>query len=537
MPPVASLTSSHRSAGRSKTATMSTSTPADLTLSTRNLRPTSGLSQRNGDRSAGACSPSPVSPVAASFRSGSRSNLAHDMVRSTSTSTKTSSNKLHKRGTASTPSLPASSPPFANGARSQFTTPFATYEEPFPDVDPLPAPNSSVPKIKPYLRKMSTTKEDQGTIDLSKSMNENDRVAGLGIQDFGTKSAADVSFAHSRRGRHGRSISGESQGSAGSGSFKPGQPFTHPMAKTPRPYTPPAGRSYASSLNDEEANESDDIVEDEFRWAAGYSKRRSMSISSNNPTPLSQTLNASELGLIPKLTNASQSNLSTVSYHSDKSSGPKKGRSRRNTELSQDHVSSPTSRTSLDKAFSLVGRRSEAAEPQSRNEMIAVARKKFEEKEANKDLKYESKRRQSESKEHERQRKKSETPTAKSALTHAQPDRVAEKEKRRRKSSAAAALAGAERDERAQPKSKKSKQQPSRDEFRAMSYDDYRPANAASLPRYGTDPGCGQSALSEKTPRAEYELQPMIPEKKDDGSWMRFSTWVQTRMLSCGGRD
>ena len=464
------------------------------------------------------------------------------MSQSTSSSSaKTSTKKLHKRGINSTPSLPSSPPPFANGVHSQFATPYATYEEPFPDIGPAPTPSSSVPKIKPYLRKMSTTKEDQGMIDLSKSTSVNDRLAGLGIQDFGpTKSAADVTFAHSRRGHHGRSISGESRASTGSGSFKPTQPFlAHPMAKVPRPYTPPTGQSYASSLNDEEANESEDIVEDEFKWASGYNKRRSMSISSNNPTPLSQTLNASELGLLPKLTSASQTNLSMASNHSDKSSDPKKGRSRRNTELSQqEHLPSPTSRTSLDKALGFVGRRSDTVEPQTRDEMIAVARKKFEEKEASKDRKYESKRRQSESKEQERQRKKADKPKSKPVLKHAQTtDGNTDKSRRRRKSSAATVLAGAERDEKPELKSKKLRQQSSRDEFRAMSYDAHGPTDLASLPRYGTDPGRGQSILSEKTPHAAYEPQPIAPEKKDDGNWMRFSTWVQTRMLSCGGRD
>lgn len=399
----------------------------------------------------------------------------------------------HKRG-GSGNSLPGPPSPFA----STFSTPFATYEEPSAGI-------AATPKIKPYLRKMSSAKEDQGMIDLSKSAAENDRLAGLGINDFSNKTAADVSFAHNRRQPHGRNTSTGSQVSNGSGSFRPSpaQPFTHPMAKVPRPYTPPAGASYASSLNEEEANESEDIVEDEFRLGSGFRTRRSMSISStpqNNPTPLSQSHTASDLDVAPKLS-ASQSNLSIRSSRSERS---KKGRPRRNTDMSLlDHDPSPTSRPSFDKAFSFVSRRSET-EPQSRDELIQAARRKFEEKEATKARKDEKRR--------ERQRLKSDAAEPHRSSFPAITDGAIEK--RRRKSSVTA-TAGAGRDDD--------------EKFRAKSYEDYRPAHDASLPRYGSAPG-----ESEKR-QARHSVEPKRS-VGGDGTWMRFSTWVQTRMLSCGGR-
>lgn len=403
--------------------------------------------------------------------------------------------KLHKRG-GSGSSLPGPPSPFT----STFTTPFATYEEPSAVV-------AATPKIKPYLRKMSSAKEDQGMIDLSKSAAENDRLSGLGIQDFASKTAADVSFANNRRQPHGRNTSTGSQVSNGSGTFRPspGQPFTHPMAKVPRPYTPPAGASHGSSLNQEEADESDDIVEDEFRLGNGFRSRRSMSISStaqNNPTPLSQSHTAGELDFAPRPC-ASQSNLSMKSIRSEQSKLSKQGRSRRNTDMSLlEHDPSPTSRPSFDKAFSFVSRRSET-DPQTRDELIRTARRKFEEKEATKSRKDEKRR--------ERQRLKSDAAEYPPPAFQPTPDSAAEK--RRRKSSVTA-TAGASRDDDAK--------------LRAMSYDDFRPAHIATLPRYGDAPG-----ESEKR-----QMQHSVEPKRvvnSDGTWMRFSTWFQTRMLSCGG--
>jgi hypothetical protein len=412
--------------------------------------------------------------------------------------------KLHKRG-GSGSSLPAPPSPMAH---SQFTTPFATYEEPFPDAATTP-PISSTPKLKPYIRKMSK-QDDQGKLDLSKSVTENDRLAGLGIQDFGAKSASDVSFNHaSRRGTHTRTTSVGSQVSNGSGSYRPTQPFVHPMRQTPRPYTPPTGSANASFINEDEASESDDLVEDDFRLGHGYRSKRSMSISSVPaiaPTPLSQSVTADDLGIVPKLTSTSQTNLSIRSGKSGKSSRSRHGRMRRETGPSFDLPTSPSSRTSFDKAFSFVSRKSDP-EPQTRDERIRAARRKFEEKEANKDRRAE--------KEYMKRRQSEEAKKAKKD----------EAQSRKSEASARPKITKINRNEtRASPK-KQPIDEEQNEKIPSRSYEEYRPAHQMSLPRYGQEAG-----MSEKAPRAQ--------ERKPNAQtgWVRFSAWMQTRMLGCGGR-
>ncbi|KAK3710748.1 hypothetical protein LTR37_010167 [Vermiconidia calcicola] len=324
-------------------------------------------------------------------------NIDTSMSSTTTTTTVpsgTSNRKLHKRGSSGS-SLPGAPSP-VSGAHSKFTTPYATFEEPFPDISAT-APSSSTPKIKPYLRKLSSARDDsnQGRLDLNKSTSEIEALSGLGIQEFGSRSVSDVNFSHTgRRTPHMRTTSVGSQVSNGSGSFKPAQPFVHPMRQTPNaPYTP-TGQSYASSLNEDEARESSDIVtDDDLRLSQNF-RNRSMSISSTpqpQPTPLSQSHTAADLGYVPKLTSPSQTNLSIRSAKSSKS---RLGRPRRDTDRSESFFApSQSSRTSLDKPFSFVSRRSDP-DPATRDERIRAARRKFEEKEANKDRKEAMKRRE-----------------------------------------------------------------------------------------------------------------------------------------------
>jgi hypothetical protein len=265
----------------------------------------------------------------------------------------------------------------------------------------------------------------------------------------------------------------------------------------------------------DEDGESHDIVDEEFRPAQPFRSKRSMSISStpaNAPTPLSQSHTASDLGMVPKLTSASQTNLSIRSGRSGKSSKSRNGRSRRNTERSIEVPTSPSSRTSFDKAFSFVSSRRSDPEPQTREERIRAARRKFEEREANKDRKIERealKRRESEEaktfKRQERQRRKSE------ASEQPHPPRPVQ---------------GPGRDG---PKIKKGGRKHEDDTndmtFHSRSYEDSRPCFV--LPRQG-----GEAGMSEKSP-------PRAQERKSSHSaqsgWVRFSAWFQTRMLHCAG--
>ncbi|TKA33296.1 hypothetical protein B0A50_00849 [Salinomyces thailandicus] len=420
--------------------------------------------------------------------------------------------KLHKRNHSGS-SLPVPPSPLTGG-HSQFITPYATYEE-RTDAAPTP-PMSSTPKLKPCLRKMSTAKDDpleQGKIDLSKSSFDQDRCAGLGIHDFGARSVSDVPFAHAaKRAPHTRATSVGSQVSTGSASFKPSQPFVHPMRQSPRPYTPPASSSTPSFGHEEEANERDDIiVDDDFHLNHNHRSRRSVSISSTPaiaaPTPLSQSYSASDLGMIPKLTSASQTNLSLKSSYSTKSTKSRtRGRTRRDPSTSIDLPTSPSSRTSFDKAFSLVSRKSDP-DPQSRDDRIRAARQKFEEKEAHKDRKH-----------HQEQLKRRETNDAKEEKKQERERRKSEVEEQTRISNKSTLHI----DPR---KAKQRRQDVVEDQkFHARSYDDTRPPNFAALPRKGAEPGMSEKATPRVTERRVRHAQ---------SGWLRFSAWLQTRMHHC----
>lgn len=345
--------------------------------------------------------------------------------------------KLHKRGSSGS-SLQqqqgAAFSPSSTIAQQTASTSAYGHDEAYTPTSST-TPTGSMPKIRPYLRKMSTKEDtEQGRLDLSKSISENHALSGLGIQDLSLlgstgapRSASDVSFAHTKRGHsHARTTSGESAVSTSSRPGAAGKTFVHPMRQTPRPYTPPHGHSFdyssppsfASShhqlqqdsiMNDEERNESSDVLTDDdtaFRLSGGFRGRRSVSISSTPvvvaPTPLSQSHTAWDLGIVPKLTsaaNTSQTNLSLKSTRSTKSSSgkPKPTRSRRNTERSFDNTTtaSASARTSFDRAFSSLtasasgGGRKSDSDPRTRDQRIEDARRKFEEREERKERKAE----------------------------------------------------------------------------------------------------------------------------------------------------
>ena len=64
------------------------------------------------------------------------------------------------------------------------------------------------------------------------------------------------------------------------------------------------------------------------------------------------------------------------------------------------------------------------------------------------------------------------------------------------------------------------------EKFDARAYEHYAESNEASLPVRGRKAGA-----SEKTPATVQEYRP----KPAKGSWVKFETWVRTRVSSCGG--
>ena len=410
--------------------------------------------------------------------------------------------KLHKRASSGS-SLPATPSPL-NPSQSQFTT----AHEDSQTSTPTQTSNSSF-KSRPYIRKLSLAKDDenQGRLDLSKSVSENGGayLPGLGIQDYGSRTASEVTFSHTRRvPSHTRTTSGGSQVSVSSRSFTPTQPFIHPMRQTP--YTP-SGQSYASSMNDDEAHESSDIVTDDgILSSQPFRSRRSDSVSSTpyiQPTPLSQSHTAADLGYVPKV-NTSQSNLSIKSGRSGKSSRSRLGRrSRRNTERSDDAAA----RASLDKAFSLVSRRSNTEpEPLTRDERIREKRRQFIEKEASKDRKQQRQELKRRETDEAKSMKQDERGARKSSLSQHERPRLEQRSSSKIQSIRKITRRDTEKSQ----------------ELRARSYDDARPANLTALPK--------QAVVEEKPRRSENSSS------EAPGTWPRFSTWVQTRLLSCGGK-
>ena len=426
--------------------------------------------------------------------------------------------KIHRRNGSAT-STASTVSPFAP-LRPHAT--WAGHDESLSGILPPPPAHSSTPKIKPTLRKMSLPREDQGYVDLSKSVAENQRLLGLGIQDIANPLVAEGAAALAqRRQTHARTTIVESQASVGSASFRPNQPFTHPMKQTPGPYTPPTALSYASSVNDDDDNDDDeeasgtaDVVEHEPPLPApGIRTQRSTSISSVapiNPTPLSQSQSASDFFLIPSQRgSASQTNLSTVSGRSATS---KKSRPRRGTEPSLDMLPSLPVRGSFDQAIRFSSRRSET-ESQSQDERIRAARRKFLEKEAHKD------------------RKAARTATKRRGSENSKAE-TQEKPRRRSSDFPAFVPSSSGRKSSLADDEKNRASQPTVDAvFQARRYEESRPANISSLPHrvYTT-------SVSEKTPTATRSSTRSRPSKGSESQWLRFSTWLQTRMLSCGGR-
>ena len=486
-------------------------------ISTRRSASNKKLSPLTSTKSLGNVSAAAGSPgsLKSSKQHRSQAGLRHidtDMTSYTNTTTIPGSNshtgsrltKLHKRASSGA-SLPATPSPLSAN-QSQVTTPYtATYEESRPSISSQTS-SSTAFKSRPYIRKLSSAKdtkhdENQGRLDLSKSTSEIGYMSGLGIQDYDARTASEVTFSHtSRRAAHARTTSGGSQVSVSSRSFTPTQPFIHPMR--PNPYTP-SGQSYASSMNDEEAHESSDIVtEDDISIGPNFRTRRSASISSTpqiQPTPLSQAYSAADLGIVPKY-NTSQSNISIKSGRSAKSSSRSKlTRPRRNTDRS-DQRNASSHRNSIDKAVSIVSRRSDT-DPRSRDERIQEKRRQFNEKEANKDRRQEMsqiKRRETNESREERQRRKSEASQSGRPSTSQSGNKIKSLRKVRK------------------PDEKRS------EELKGRSYDDTRPAPLTALPN--------QAMISEKGKRAQRES------KGSSGTWPRFSTWLQTRLLSCGGK-
>ncbi|PVI06761.1 hypothetical protein DM02DRAFT_407693 [Periconia macrospinosa] len=406
--------------------------------------------------------------------------------------------RLHKRGNSAS-SLTSPLSPVADQGLFTFSrseTPKVTYEEPWISATspPMPAVSTSHPrKIKPYLRKLSS--KDTNALDLSRPAEENEHLAGLGIVDYTTytPSVVDVNFASVKNGRHRhtRSTSNTSQFSTSSSLQRPTAPYMPPARHTPRPYTPPMSKSTPASVLGSET-EADDIMSDEeyrSRQQAFDPARRSGSISSTPglPAPLRIHATGSTTGLTGSYSQSSTSLTSPIAQ----------SRSRGDTLRSMETATSPSSRTSFDKAFGFVRPRdASTTDPAARAAHIRAARQAFQEKEEAKERKHEKE-------------------------VHKQSERDLKKlnrklEHQRRKSEG-------NESKRARSVSDLNNEKTPRPSIGGRQYSDHREPHSRTLPNYVPP------SSSEK--QGGFHLPKVTKSREAKGNWAKFVAWFKTRIL------
>ncbi|KIW08543.1 uncharacterized protein PV09_00511 [Verruconis gallopava] len=390
--------------------------------------------------------------------------------------------KIHKRaGSASSslqsPTLPPALENFPSDYKSTPEFRPVRYTDEQWEVQPKVAAN----KIKPYLRKLSS--KDENRIDLSRTTEENERIAGLGIgADFNTlvsRSVSEVSFTPvNSRSRHGRTTSNGSTFSTSSGLQRSTAPYSHTLRHTPRPYTPPVTKSYATSAVSDGVDEPTDLV------GADGLRPRFYSDSHHNRSGSHGSLPAYPAPLRLH-TSSSFTRLNTSQSSIPSSGAPNSARPRGDTLRSIDTVGSPSSRTSFDKAVSFLRRGQSIDEldaAAARAASIRALRAAYNEKEEAKEAKYRAKQ--------ERQRRKSDAAAASSSSTPAGPN-----EKR---------------------------------EFVGKAYDEYSATHASSQPR---------TEKRSARPRLAMVASAGSGSKRGvKSTWLRFLAWLRTRLLRLSGR-
>ncbi|KAF2115124.1 hypothetical protein BDV96DRAFT_93972 [Lophiotrema nucula] len=408
----------------------------------------------------------------------------------------------HKRGNSASSMTSPLSPPWdaAAFAFNRSETPKVTYEEPWSANEPtrpMPAATSSHNiKIKPYLRKLSS--KDGNGLDLSRPAAENEGLAGLGISEYNgySRSVSDVSFAPiNGRNRHARSTSNTSQFSTSS-SLRPTQPFMPSIRQTPRPYTPPISKSTPSSVMGSE-HEADDVMTDEefrLRQNAFDPARRSGSMSSvpgiTPPLRIHTTGSSSRL--------AGSYSQSTVSLTSPAA----QSRSRGDTLKSID-TTSPSSRTSFDKAFGFIrGGRDSPVDAASRAASIRAARQAFAEKEVAKERKHEKVEIKQAERDYRKQYKKDERQRRKSDAHDTRPHNRGR------------SISDSNTNDKSTP----------RPSIGGRQYSDHRQAHASTLP---ISIAIGEEKRTNTMPQ-------VTKSRAAKGRWLRFVAWFKTRLLRIG---
>ncbi|KAI9725666.1 MAG: hypothetical protein M1828_002951 [Chrysothrix sp. TS-e1954] len=261
-------------------------------------------------------------------------------------------------------------------------------------------PSGKTSKIKQNLRRSlhgPTQQQPDTTIDLSRTTEENEQLSGLTISSptANSPSLNDTNFTRNIKNRqHARTYSTASANSGTSGSFKPTEPFVHPMRQAP------GTSAYSTSFSQDFANKPISSTDaNAFRATPKYSLSLS---SSNDPYSASR----------PSLhvdTSSPSSQHNKQSPANNTSSRP-----RRNTNRSISSGLSSTASAS-DRAFSFIRGGTHSMPPvdaATRAASIHAARQAFNEREAVKQAKYDRKEQKRKHKEGQSAESRSESKTA-----------------------------------------------------------------------------------------------------------------------------
>ncbi|KAF1937651.1 hypothetical protein EJ02DRAFT_458551 [Clathrospora elynae] len=407
--------------------------------------------------------------------------------------------RLHKRGHSASSAVTSPLSPVADQGAFTFIrseTPKVCEESWTEAHGPmLAAPSSHPLKIKPYLRKLSS-KESNG-LDLSRPAAEND-LAGLGISEYGvySRSIADVTFTPvNGRHRHNRSTSNTSQFSTSSSGLPRPTPLPA-IRQTPQPYTPPIAQSSPPSVPGSEHEREDIMSEEELRLRqSSYDPaRRSGSISSAQETSLRIHTNTSSTRLAGSYSQSSVSLSSPVGH----------SRSRGDTLKSIDTTASPSSRTSFDQTYRFIrGGRDSPVDPASRAASIRAARQKFEEEQRAKERKYEKEAYKQLERDYRKQQKE---------------------ESRRRQSEPL------DRTDSNHPRTVSHEYEKApRPSVGGRQYSDHREAHSNSLPKLVSTVDPEKTMASSAAPK-------VTKSRAAQGTWLRFVTWLKTRLLRMSGK-
>ena len=322
--------------------------------------------------------------------------------------------RLHKRGNSVSASQspitstitysPAGPHTSVNSNASETATPL-TLPVPTQPHFPVVVNHSAKPKvmIKPLLRKLSAP--EPNAIDLSRSPAENQ---GLGVYTSSeiTGTPGKIAENSRRAGYHHRDASDHSYVSTMSApAHRYGTQYVHPMKQTPRPFTPPAPASPSNSFDGEKpATGSLRGSSDMNRLELGYDDP-SMYVSLPTlqrivPNPKNTPVPFTHWG------NASQTNLPTT---------PSSLRYQTEYTAARDMMR-PSARSSLESAFRTRNRAH--TDPAAQAATVAALRRKFNEKEAAKELKYQQAEARKRQKREEEERRKSEVISRKRAKSN-----------------------------------------------------------------------------------------------------------------------